>query len=74
MTCCSYLKKTGKLCGKKLCGGSVICDSHFKIQKGGFYELIYPLGASVGSATFALYKMNNIISEWYYSRDNKKKK
>ena len=32
------VKKTGKLCGKKLCGGSVICDSHFKIQKGGFYE------------------------------------
>ena len=79
MTNCIYLKRSGKKCGKKLCDGDgLICSSHNKKQKGGFYELVYPLGASVGTATFALYKMNNIISEWYHSRsqnikNNKKK-
>jgi hypothetical protein len=78
MTNCIHLKKNGKMCGKKLCGGDgMTCSSHHKKQKGGFYELVYPLGASVGTATFALYKMNNIISEWYhgrsYNRNNKKK-
>ena len=78
MTNCIHLKKNGKMCGKKLCGGGdgMVCSSHHKKQKGGFYELVYPLGASVGTATFALYKMNNIISEWYHGRyeNNKKKK
>jgi len=77
MTDCPYLKKNGKKCGKKLCHkDEIICPSHHKKQKGGFYELIYPLGASVGTATFALYKMNNLVSEWYHGRsgNNKKKK
>jgi hypothetical protein len=77
MTNCPYLKKNGKMCGKKLCHeDEIICPSHHKNQKGGFYELIYPLGASVGTATFALYKMNNLVSTWYHGRsgNNKKKK
>lgn len=75
MTNCIHLKKNGKMCGKKLCGGDgLICSSHHKKQKGGFYELVYPLGASVGTATFALYKMNNIISEWYHGRTGNNKK
>ena len=75
MTNCLYLKKSGKICGKKLCGGDgVICSSHNKKQKGGFYELIYPLGASVGTATFALYKMNNLVSTWYHGRSSNNKK
>ena len=74
MTNCIHLKKNGKMCGKKLCGGDgMTCSSHHKKQKGGFYELVYPLGASVGTATFALYKMNNIISEWYHGRSYNKK-
>jgi hypothetical protein len=75
MANCPYLKKNGKMCGKKLCSDDIMCASHNK-QKGGFYELVYPLGASIGTATFALYKMNNIISEWYHGRsyNNKKKK
>ena len=74
MTNCLYLKKSGKMCGKKLCSDEIICSMHNKKQKGGFYELVYPLGASVGTATFALYKMNNLISEWYYRRSNNNKK
>jgi hypothetical protein len=77
MANCPYLKKNGEMCGKKICRNQIICSSHNrKKQKGGFYELVYPLGASVGTATFALYKMNNIISEWYHGRsgNNKKKK
>ncbi len=76
MANCPYLKKNGEMCGKKICSDNIICSSHNKRQKGGFYELVYPLGASVGTATFALYKMNNIISEWYHGRsyNNKKNK
>jgi hypothetical protein len=77
MANCPYLKKNGEMCGKKICSNQIICSSHNRRkQKGGFYELVYPLGASVGTATFALYKMNNIISEWYHGRsgNNKKKK
>lgn len=76
MTNCIHLKKNGKLCGKKLsCKDHMICPSHNKNQTGGFYELVYPLGASIGTATFALYKMNNLISEWYHGRSfNKKNK
>jgi hypothetical protein len=71
---CIHLKKNGKLCGKKLSGkDEITCASHYKKQKGGFYELVYPLGASVGTATFALYKMNNLISEWYHGRTFNKK-
>jgi hypothetical protein len=72
---CIHLKKNGKLCGKKLSGkDEITCASHYKKQKGGFYELVYPLGASVGTATFALYKMNNLISEWYHGRTINSKK
>lgn len=75
MTNCIHLKKNGKMCGKKLSGGDgLVCSSHHKKQKGGFYELVYPLGASVGTATFALYKMNNIISDWYHGRSINNKK
>jgi hypothetical protein len=31
------------MCGKKICSDNIICSSHNKRQKGGFYELVYPL-------------------------------
>lgn len=72
---CPYLHKNGKKCSNKLIGGAVICDKHNKNQKGGFiYELVYPLGASVGAATFGLYRMNNMINTWYHSKHNNSNK
>lgn len=70
------LKKNGKKCDNHLLSGQVICNKHHsKNQSGGFlYELIYPLGASVGMATYTLYKVNNIVGDWYMDRHNKKNK
>ena len=46
-----------------------------KNQKGGFlYEMIYPLGASVGAATYTLFKLNNIVGDWYINRNKKNNK
>lgn len=69
---CPYLHKNGKKCNNQLTKNQVICDKHTnKNQKGGFvYELIYPLGASVGAATFGLYRMNNMVNTWYHSKHN----
>jgi len=66
---CPYLHKNGKKCNNKLSGNQIICNKHNKEQKGGFiYEMIYPMGASVGAATFGLYRMNNMINTWYHSK------
>jgi hypothetical protein len=65
MTNCSYINKNGNMCGGHI---------NKKTQKGGFiYELIYPLGASVGAATYTLYKLNNIVGDWYMNRNKNKK-
>ena len=78
MSECPYLSKNGKKCNKKLKKDEIICQkhNHVKNQSGGFiYELIYPAGASVSAATFALYKLNNLVNQWYWNkRDNKKSK
>ena len=67
---CPYLLKNGKKCCNKLSNNQIICNKHNnKEQKGGFiYEMIYPMGASVGAATFGLYRMNNMINTWYHSK------
>ena len=74
---CAHLNRNGKKCGKKISETQVLCSKHGgkkKGQKGGFiYELIYPMGASVGAATFALYKLNNIVSDWYLNKKKNKK-
>lgn len=78
---CAYLRKNGKKCNKKVEEGQIACSRHGgskNDQSGGFlFEMIYPMGASVGAATFALYKLNNIVSTWYidkYSIKKNKKK
>lgn len=75
---CSYLKKNGKKCSKKISKNEVCCSYHggkSKEQSGGFlYEILYPMGASVGAATFALYKINNIVTNWYMDKNEKKLK
>ncbi len=75
---CPYLRKNGKKCRNKLSDSEVLCSKHGgkgKNQKGGFlYELIYPMGASVGMATLALYKINNLVSDWYIDRRKKNNK
>ena len=74
MTNCSYINKNGKMCGGHIHGNGFVCNKHNKkTQKGGFiYELIYPLGASVGAATYTLYKLNNIVGDWYMNRNKNK--
>lgn len=75
---CPYLRKNGEKCKNKLSENEVLCSKHggkCKNQKGGFiYELVYPMGASVGAATFALYKINNLVSDWYLEKRKNKKK
>ena len=75
MANCSYINKNGKMCGGNINGNGFVCNKHNKKpQKGGFiYELIYPLGASVGAATYTLYKLNNIVGDWYMNRNKNKK-
>ena len=70
---CPYLLKNGKKCCNQLSKNQIVCNKHLtnKNQQGGFiYELIYPLGASVGAATFGLYRMNNMVNTWYHSKHN----
>ena len=75
MTECPYLTKSGKKCGKKVGKNEVACEKHGgkgKNQKGGFiYDLVYPMGASVGAATYVLYKLNSIASRWYLDKHHK---
>jgi hypothetical protein len=74
MNNCSYINKNGKMCGGHIHENSFVCNKHKKkTQKGGFiYELIYPLGASVGAATYTLFKLNNIVGDWYMKRNKNK--
>ncbi len=76
---CGYLKKDGNKCGNKVEKGEVLCKKHGgrskKSQSGGFvFELLYPAGASVGAATYTLYKLNNIVSDWYMNKHYNKRK
>jgi hypothetical protein len=73
---CSYINKNGKQCGGTITDNGIICNKHTKKnQKGGFlYEMIYPLGASVGAATYTLFKLNNIVGDWYINRNKKNNK
>lgn len=71
MTCCPYLKTSGKMCGCKLTGGAVMCEKHFSKQSGGsLMNLNYPIGRTVGLATIQLMDLNNAFAKSYYS--NKK--
>lgn len=75
---CPYLLKNGKKCSNKLKKNQIVCNKHggnCKNQKGGFLTgLIYPMGVSVGVATFALFKINNIVGDWYVEKKKNKKR
>ena len=71
MTCCPYLKKSGKLCGCQLEGGQIMCGRHNKNQTGGsFINLNYPINKILGIATLKLMEMNSAMAGSYVS--NKK--
>lgn len=74
---CPYLTSKGKKCGKKVEKNEIVCKKHGgkkdKNQSGGFMtELVYPMGVSVSAATYMLYKINNIVSDWYIKKNKKK--
>ena len=75
MSECPYLTKSGKKCGKNVKKNEITCCKHggkCKNQNGGFlYELVYPMGASVGVATYTLFKLNSIVSRWYIDKNKK---
>lgn len=78
MTDCPYLKSDGKKCGRKVSKDEILCSNHGgrkgKGQNGGFlFEMVYPMGVSVGVATYTLYKLNNIVGEWYMDKNGRKK-
>ncbi len=78
MTQCPYLMKGGKKCCNKVNKDQVICDKHkgkYKNQSGGFlYEMVYPMGVSVTAATYALFKLNTVVSRWYNDKHPNKKR
>ena len=60
---CQYLHSNGKKCNKKSVKHSEFCQHHNNEMKGGFAEILFPLGKTVGYMTFALLNFNRAIQD-----------
>ena len=60
---CQFLHNNGKKCNKKSENNSCFCSGHNNEMKGGFAEVLFPLGKTVGYMTLALLNFNRAIQD-----------